>query len=118
MEGDLTDKDRTRLVEALGWKHLPLIAGIQMWRPPKGWRRHANDGRRTVYNYTSDLLPDPFTDANDDYAVLEWAIKNLDPDAYFSALTDVVGSYCYLHEYRIGYFALAALRVIDHAKTS
>jgi len=58
---------------------------------------------------------DPFHDANDDYAVLEWAIKNLDPDAYFIALTEVVGSYAYLTEYRIGYWATAALRALEQA---
>jgi len=55
---------------------------------------------------------DPLEDANDDVAVNEWAVKNLDTDAYFAALSEVVGSYCYLHEYRIGYFARAALKVL------
>ena len=56
---------------------------------------------------------DPFKDANHDVAVNKWAIKNLDPDAYFAALSEVVGNYCYLHEYRIGYFASAALKVLE-----
>ena len=54
---------------------------------------------------------DPFTDANDDYAVLEWAIKNLDAEKYQMALLEVCGSYAYLWEYRVGYFATAALKV-------
>ena len=92
------DDDRIRLAEAMGWEQTDAAGVGSVWRSPDN---------------EVMPLPDPFTDANDDYAVLEWAIKNLDPDAYFRAMTDVVGSYCYLHEYRIGYFARAALKVLD-----
>ncbi len=89
------EQDRIRLAEAMGWRFIrPSLRG----KPP-------NDT-------TAMSIPDPFTDANDDVAVNEWASKNLDPDTYFMALTEVVGSYCYLHEYRVGYFANAVLRVL------
>ena len=95
--------DRIKLAEAMGWNRAEgrsdNLEWSGMWFSPDGY------GPRPP--------PDPFTDANDDYRVLVWAIKNIDPDAYFAALTEVVGSYCYMHEYRIGYFARAALKVIE-----
>jgi len=100
------ETERIKLAEAMGWGRVPLKVfsgeNSRVWESPEGVQ-------------AADSLPDPFTDANDDYAVLEWAIKNLDPDAYFAALTKVVGSYAYLTEYRIGYWATAALRVLEQA---
>lgn len=95
----MSDKDRIRtLAEAMGWE-LANNGTMAYWKRPDG-----------------TFLPrdfQPFTSADDDYACLEWARTNLDPDRFFHALTEVVGSYCYLHEYRIGYFAAAALKVLD-----
>lgn len=87
---------------------------------------------------------DPLTDANDDVRVNEWATKNLDPEAYFWTMTRIgselpanprpvkslrelqppkprwyvasFGDYCYVHEYRTGYFAHAALAVLEGRK--
>lgn len=98
--------DKIRLLSAIGYQ--PTSDG--------GWdggvRKRRADG--TWYGeitHVSQFRPD--TDANDDYACLQHAIKHIDPDKYLAALTAVVGSYAYLHEYRIGYFARAALQVID-----
>ena len=103
--------DRIKLAEAMGWVYAPVVQDNLsehiLRRKSFLWEHPDHEMKRHTYN-----LPDPENDANDDYAVLEWAIKNLDPDAYFEALTEVVGSYAYLHEYRIGCFARAALKVI------
>jgi len=94
----MTNQDRIKLAEA-------------MYGCDKGCDSESYAVGCKVHDF---MAFNPFTDANDDYAVLEWAIKNLNADAYFNAMTEVVGSYCYLHEYRIGYFARAALKVIDN----
>jgi len=59
-------------------------------------------------------VPDPFTDANDDYAVLEWMRgrglqddSNLAMDEAWFAMPDK-------GEYQIGDYARAALKVIDN----
>lgn len=55
--------DRIKLCEAMGWIPQPNEPnGEPVWL--KG-----PDGEDPYYLYE---LPDPFTDANDDYAVLEW----------------------------------------------
>ena len=102
--------DRIKLAEAMGWTHIHMkyVAMDETSYPFGCVPGNVND------KHLKEQIPDPCTNANDDYAVLEWAIKNLDPDAYLAALTEIVGSYAYLHEYRIGYFARAALKVIEN----
>jgi len=96
-------KDRIKLAEAMGWV---LQKGVNqsLWIPPENY-----NGAR-IYQ-----LPDPENDANDDYAVLEWAKKQDEEfwGKFCVALTDVVGNYAYLWEYHVGYFASAVLRVLD-----
>ena len=89
--------DRIKLAEAMGWErevhHKGTLHESHVWRSP-------TDSVRGV-------PPDPFTDANDDYAVLEWmqassekrrnSFRNLLPVAY---------------EYEIGDYARAALKVL------
>ena len=99
-----SDQDRIRLAEAMGW--VPNRTNEKWTDPVTG-----TGGNRLLD------LPDPFTDANDDYACLQWAIKEFDPDAYLRALTQVVGSYAYLHEYRVGYWAQAALKCLPTGRT-
>ena len=56
------------------------------------------------------LIPNPFTDANDDYAVLEWMLTQSfwfsDRLTYY--MSQEVGNYA------IGNFARAALKMIDN----
>ena len=54
---------------------------------------------------------DPFTDANDDYAVLEWMRNNVDAREWTHVLSDDFrgGMMC---NYQIGDYARAALKVI------
>ena len=49
---------------------------------------------------------DPFTDANDDYAVLEWMRNNDEPLAGLALCNPMA-------DYKIGDYARAALKVID-----
>jgi len=74
--------DRIRLAEAMGWKF------------PHGPTKHC---------------PDPFTDANDDYAVLEWGV-----DTFGQAFVVVVNALVIdPAEYTLDDYARAALKVIE-----
>ena len=55
-----------------------------------------------------ELTPDPFTDANDDYAVLEWMRRSDD-----KRFTVGHGPYGYQCTYQIGDYARAALKVLE-----
>ncbi len=56
---------------------------------------------------------DPFTDANDDYAVLEWARKQEWFGKFQAALSDLRPGYSFpSYQYQIGDYARAALKVI------
>ena len=118
----MTDKDRIRLAEAMGWKRIPRILDpnespmvartgepeiITEWQDPKDKR---------MWGY----LPfNPFTNANDDYAVLEWMRTEMlmhDAGCTFDGFKFI------LHglnnekrhvDYQIGDYARAALKVID-----
>lgn len=90
---------RTKLAEAMGWTRFYVsdLTGAQFGRPP-----NSRSGK---------VLPDPFTDANDDYAVLQWAIRKLDTDKFISTLADIAP---YFHKYQKGDYARAALKVLDN----
>lgn len=66
----MTDQARIKLAEAMGF--IPWRRDESKWQ---WWE--APDNKRVVG--LADL-PDPFTDANDDYAVLEWFRENYGPD--------------------------------------
>jgi len=88
----MNDKDRIKLAEAIG-----LVTTI-------GEVTEVHEFKQLPRNW------DPFTDANDDYAVLEWMRK---PDNWlrfaFKLASDNVGS-----NYKIGDYARAALKVLDN----
>jgi len=83
----MTD-DRIKLAEAMGWKRLNKTE----WLDPDGIR-HTNFG----FN--------PFTDANDDYAVLEWMRKNE------TMPMSLCGKLAF--HYKVGDYARAALKVLE-----
>ena len=92
--------DRIKLAEAMGWTmDAPSKESIYPWQ-------HVN--------YTSRVrCPDPFTDANDDYAVLEWLRdKDNKPWQYMLSQLDY-GNHRYKWDYKIGDYARAALKVIE-----
>ena len=97
----MTDQDIIRLAEAMGWTFTP-----NAWTDPNG----------KVFDLClrNDLPFHPFTDANDDYAVLEWMRNekdllddsNIAMDVAWKALPEK-------GVYKIGDYARAALKVID-----
>jgi len=104
--------DRIQLCEAMGWQ---WVGGSDA--PSKGvdncWREPGIFNGRHWFNYYSDKCPDPFTDANDDYAVLEW-MRSLEgnekhnfhaPSPMFSTIP---------WDYKIGDYARACLKVINN----
>jgi len=106
-------KYRIKLCEAMGWvctsKTTYTDGSVHkaFWRDPE---------TGTGGNAACDL-PDPFTSANDDYAVLEWLRSDNDrADAAFEALENM--THCPLPSefsinYEIGDYARAALKVIE-----
>jgi len=97
--------DRIKLAEAMGWKKACYAGHGVCWKSPHG----------EVYRLAPDSLPDPFTDANDDYAVLEW-MRNPEGDGKFhpnwSYFCDILEENM-TYDYDIGDFARAALKVLD-----
>ena len=95
----MNDKDRMTLAEAMGWAE----CGKTMGKPPN--------------RLTFSELPDPFTDANDDYAVLEWAReKGLNDAQFWGAFYRAMNYYPSIPDklsYQIGDYARAALKVIE-----
>ena len=91
----MNDKDRMTLAEAMGWAE----CGKTMGKPPN--------------RLTFSELPDPFTDANDDYAVLEW-MRGSNSLLNWSDVKDhifeITGK---AWSYRVGDYARAALKVIE-----
>jgi hypothetical protein len=95
--------DRIKLAEAMGWtKVKPYRDDIYGLRPGTG----ASD---SLWLECCLQVPDPFIDANDDYAVLEWinshaAFSFREP--YWNAMTHRIWSY------KVGDYARAALKVL------
>ena len=91
----MTDQEkRIKLAEAMGW-----TSWNARWLTPD---------HKTITD-----LPDPFTDANDDYAVLEWMREQAT-----WVVGDVSDQFCdqlewNCWEYQIGDYARAALKVIE-----
>ncbi len=91
------DKNRIRLAEAMGWSNYLAHSKAEIWEHEK---------------YSTRLAcPDPFTDANDDYAVLEWMRTNPASDSRLTWREAI--KYITAENYRIGDYARAALEVIE-----
>ncbi len=87
--------DRIKLAEAMGWT-MTKPRKYEWWQGPTELY-----GDSDCRNHP----PDPFTDANDDYAVLEWMRNDPDQPGY----RRLGESYLY----RVGDYARAALKVIE-----
>ena len=88
--------DRIKLAEAMGW--MTTAAGQWFYGPDH------------LSGY-QDNPPDPFTDANDDYAVLRWFAEQEDSqqrEGFLEIIYDIR-----LTDYVIGDYARAALKVLD-----
>ena len=82
--------DRIKLAEAMEWTN----SHQYRWDGP-------GDGE-----YRNDP-PDPFTDANDDYAVLEWMRNNWTITQLYESID------WHAVNYKIGDFARAALKMLE-----
>lgn len=87
-------KDRIRLAEAMGI--------------PDADQETVDIDSRTVCIWNERDSFNPFTDANDDYAVLEWMRKEGWPR------WQLISEGCeYCFDYKVGDYARAALKVLD-----
>ena len=93
----------------MGWEKNPHA---EHWTKGKNWR--APGDKRFRYKEP----PDPFTDANDDYAVLEWMRSDYRWGQFKEALIELRkidvpwhGSQ-YTWNYKVGDYARAALTVL------
>jgi len=107
-DGDGDMSDRIKLAEAMGWT--PQVRDV---RVPPVWL--SQDGEVSRYLFE---LPDPFTDANDDYAVLEWMkseqfypLEGYDYTEWRVAINNALKLKTAI-DYKIGDYARAALKVI------
>lgn len=107
--------DRIKLAEAMGWTDFIGEVGL-----PPG----AKDARPVTQGH--QLPPDPFTDANDDYAVLEWIRNQVGEEhgwlpsgkarwsssdewwPFYEQFGNVTAA-----SYKIGDYARAALKVLE-----
>ena len=87
--------DRIKLAEAMGWIKVGPLSGDYSGNPPgtSGW---------------PSPIPDPFTNANDDYAVLEWMRKDGPNEAMDHFL------FWHPQDYQVGDYARAALKVLEN----
>ena len=88
--------DRIKLAEAMGWT---TRDEGNLWADPDP----SNLSLR-------DAPPDPFTDANDDYAVLEWMREQKKWNQWHD-FCDECPTYSFM--YQIGDYARAALKVLE-----
>ena len=95
--------DRITVAEAMGWtveeKDRLYDNYSEMLNGRYGHLPHMSVGV---------LIPDPFTDANDDYAVLEWMRNEKRHIEFHDA------NKCNGWNYQIGDYARAALKVLDN----
>jgi len=95
----MNTEDRIKLAKAMGWTRIKYPTAKIPWRKNDMWQPpHMRSVR-----YKNP--PDPFTDANDDYAVLEW-MRNC------SEIKDTAVNWKSQFTYQIGDYARAALKVI------
>lgn len=97
---------RAKLALAMGWKTFQENnQGPWYWQEP---------GSKS---YSSDFNFCPFTDANDDYAVLEWvrAIEEegLDREMFHMKFSTELCGLKSMYDYRVGDYARAALTVVN-----
>jgi len=93
--------DRIKLAEAMGWGIGCDTCDDQCIGVPPGDDRPYGQGNLTT-------MPDPFTDANDDYAVLEWMLVRT-PDSSHGRI--YLGN---KWDYKIGDYARGCLKVLNN----
>ena len=116
---ETTDQDRVMLAEAMGWEFHEGTIDNRYWclsSPDAGypdkyhskWKKPPGQDWQCELCGCGDDVPDPFTDANDDYAVLEWMRE----DATFAQYDAFRRMLPFQSDYKRGDYARAALKVI------
>ncbi len=106
------NEDRIKIAEARGWTDV-VNSDNGRWISPVGpinglWGISPE-------GIGPQKLPDPFTDANDDYAVLEHFRNHKDyRQAFEKALVLSTENMGVIWRYKVGAFARAALKVISN----
>ena len=133
-----SNQDKLRLAEAMGWKFREGKIDDRYWclsSPGAGypdkyhskWKKPPGQDWQCELCGGGDDTPDPFTDANDDYAVLKWARENLTPRQFVKFSENIANLLIGLEkkkpfdalcislttEYQIGFYARAALKVLE-----
>jgi hypothetical protein len=121
--------DRIKLAEAMGWEWKPWAASdpffqenvdMGFWHLPNGQRAELE--KHVIASGKETCPPfDPFTDANDDYAVLEWMRESWKgKEGHHGHWHQAAqrlwwrwDEYAVDVPYQIGDYARAALKVID-----
>ena len=108
--------DRIKLAEVMGWTRMvahPTIGSDNIaidndpyWIPPE-----TDEEPKPNYGDLEEL-PDPFTDANDDYAVLEW-MRNSELPIYTKMISALECPPKSRRYYLVGDYARAALKVLE-----
>ena len=101
----MNEKARIGLAEAMGWTR-----AMSHGKPQNGWCPPNLEYKIWL---TAEELPNPFTDANDDYAVLEWMRKQkstASDDTFLATFNALLG---YMADYEIGDYARAACAVLN-----
>ena len=109
------EQARIRLAEARGWVPTSICTSPSGVRDVTRWRSPSGKPNQTIKD-----LPDPFTDANDDYAVLEWMRESHLWQEFKATLHGLRcnekaewRSGMYTWSYEVGDYARAALKVIE-----
>ena len=100
--------DIIKLAKARGWREHD-VDNVHKWMPPHYEKYEKRYAKSWV------CLPNPFKDANEDYAVLEWARETW--SKHSSEWCDFWFDLPHAGSYKIGDYARAALKVIDHANS-
>lgn len=107
-----TDKARIKLAEAMGWTVAPIT--LEDCGAPFTVYKGAVD--KSEYDDVEWTVGwDPFTDANDDYAVLEWMRGVGDKYADYGLFQRWQRDVPYWLDYQIGDYARAAIKVLESA---
>ena len=81
-----------------------------------GWKAETHNGITSWFNRSNNKafcdLPDPFTDANDDYAVLEWMLSQ-DADTQRRFRKAIAHEGYFKWDYKVGDYARALLTLIS-----
>ena len=103
------DQARIQLALAIGWTRFTGLAAedVQYWL-------HPDDAGKETNVELHRELPNPFTDANDDYAVLEWAKERAARDpGFWQQFVEAYGPNRSKALYNVGDNARAALKVLN-----